>query len=211
MSNTIYEIISRKEAKEKGLIHYYTGKPCKHGHISLRQVCDWGCTFCVKLRSQHPNTKKKNKEYAIKNYDKIRQWQKIYENTADYKKATKKYRDLNKDTIREYREKNKDSIKKLRTNFYKRNPNKQSEYSRLRNTRLENAITNWDGEPELIKQLYSKRNELNELWGTNLEVDHIIPINPKDKSVCGLHCWANLQLLDKKINSAKGDKYNTDW
>jgi predicted CoA-binding protein len=45
----------------------------------------------------------------------------------------------------------------------------------------------------------------------SLDVDHIIPLNPKDQSVCGLHCWANLQILDKSLNLIKGSKYQTDW
>lgn len=35
------------------------------------------------------------------------------------------------------------------------------------------------------------------------DVDHIVPI--KSKTVCGLHCWDNLQLLDKSLNSKKGN------
>lgn len=45
----------------------------------------------------------------------------------------------------------------------------------------------------------------------DLVVDHIIPINPRDTSVCGLHCWDNLQLLDRNLNSEKHDNYTKDW
>lgn len=41
-----------------------------------------------------------------------------------------------------------------------------------------------------------------------LEVDHIVPII--SPIVCGLHCWHNLQLLDKKLNASKGNKYWPD-
>jgi len=30
------------------------------------------------------------------------------------------------------------------------------------------------------------------------------------KYVCGLHCWANLQLLDKSANGSKHDTYQAD-
>lgn len=39
------EIITRKQAKEQGLTHYFTGKPCKHGHVAKRLVAG-GCVEC---------------------------------------------------------------------------------------------------------------------------------------------------------------------
>ena len=82
MTNDI-EIISRKEAKERGLKRYFTGKPCKHGHIAERGVLS-GCLEChrIKLKSQdrskykYPLAKKaeyqRNKERYI-NYKKQNQ------------------------------------------------------------------------------------------------------------------------------------------
>lgn len=61
------DIITLKEAKEKGLIYYYTGKPCKHGHDSLRLVKGGACRQCKnefseKLRNR-PEAKQKATEY----------------------------------------------------------------------------------------------------------------------------------------------------
>jgi hypothetical protein len=41
------EIIARSEAKAKGLKRYFTGKPCKHGHVSERYVVAWHCCECA--------------------------------------------------------------------------------------------------------------------------------------------------------------------
>lgn len=38
--------VSRKLALEKGLKHYFTGKPCKRGHLSVRGVNKWNCLEC---------------------------------------------------------------------------------------------------------------------------------------------------------------------
>jgi hypothetical protein len=42
-------IISRKDAKQLGLKRYFTGKPCKHGHIDERRVHDGACTECQRI------------------------------------------------------------------------------------------------------------------------------------------------------------------
>lgn len=40
------KVITKKEAKEKGLKRYFTGKPCKHGHVAERHVGTGGCIPC---------------------------------------------------------------------------------------------------------------------------------------------------------------------
>lgn len=52
-----YTIISQKEAKTLGLKHYFTGKPCKYGHISKRHIGGI-CVACGKER----NAKEKEKD-----------------------------------------------------------------------------------------------------------------------------------------------------
>lgn len=44
------EIISRSDAKAKGLRRYFTGKPCIHGHMSERYV---GRGTCLTCNSEH--------------------------------------------------------------------------------------------------------------------------------------------------------------
>lgn len=45
------ELITRKQAKAKGLKRYFTGVPCKHGHISDRHVSTAACRECARLKS----------------------------------------------------------------------------------------------------------------------------------------------------------------
>lgn len=49
------DIIQRQEALAAGLTHYFTGKPCKRGHISKRYVRDKACSECgrTKAREQY--------------------------------------------------------------------------------------------------------------------------------------------------------------
>jgi hypothetical protein len=44
------EIITRAEAKALGLKRYFTGEPCKHGHVCERLVHKWECLECYRKR-----------------------------------------------------------------------------------------------------------------------------------------------------------------
>lgn len=41
------KIISRQDAIRAGLMHYYTGKPCRNGHQSHRYTTTGGCKECI--------------------------------------------------------------------------------------------------------------------------------------------------------------------
>jgi 5-methylcytosine-specific restriction endonuclease McrA len=46
------EIITRAEARAKGLKRYFSGEPCGNGHIAERFVCNSMCCECGKLRQR---------------------------------------------------------------------------------------------------------------------------------------------------------------
>lgn len=47
-------IISRLDAAAKNLKKYYTGLPCKHGHLAPRWVCNTACEDCANPRLKAP-------------------------------------------------------------------------------------------------------------------------------------------------------------
>lgn len=49
-SNSIYRI--RKQAAEAGLVRFYTGIPCVHGHTAERYTSNAICVTCQSLREQ---------------------------------------------------------------------------------------------------------------------------------------------------------------
>lgn len=75
------EIITRKEATEKGLKYYFTGKPCKHGHLCKRYTIGGQCSSCNKKHFRLWRIENKEKHYEIskkwkkKNYDLIKESQ----------------------------------------------------------------------------------------------------------------------------------------
>lgn len=88
------QISPRQEAKIKNLKKYFTGKPCKYGHISMRNTSTGQCNTCL------DNLYKLNKEYFIK---KANKWKK--ENPGKRLKIVKNWKDKNKDypRIRDHR------------------------------------------------------------------------------------------------------------
>lgn len=41
------QILSRREAKEKQQATYFTGQPCKHGHVAYRYTQSGTCSECI--------------------------------------------------------------------------------------------------------------------------------------------------------------------
>jgi hypothetical protein len=194
---------SRADAKEKGLKLYFTGNPCKFGHISNRYISNGCCVDCDKSKSQKNYVK--NKKTILEVGKNWRQNNPNYNDTwlSNNRNYHKHWRSITK---HKYIHTRKVCERRWRLN----NPDRIIMYTRIRKQTVKSAIPSWY-EHSLINILYKRRNELSVLWDIKLEVDHIIPLNPKDKSVCGLHCWANLQLIDKQINLIKGDRYQTNW
>jgi hypothetical protein len=56
-------IISRAEAKTIGYKKYFTGKPCKHGHISERYTNSKHCIQCLTERNKTPASREYYKKY----------------------------------------------------------------------------------------------------------------------------------------------------
>ena len=68
------EIISRVEAKIKGLTRYYTGSPCKRGHYVERKISNGTCVECARLSSRAKRSTKDQREKD-----------KLYRSTKEYK------------------------------------------------------------------------------------------------------------------------------
>ena len=86
------QIITRQEAIAQGLRRYFTGKPCKRGHIAERKRSDGNCLTCLAAHK---------KAYREANPDKVAAGQKVWR-TANREKVaarTKAYREANREEI----------------------------------------------------------------------------------------------------------------
>lgn len=52
---------TRDRAIELGLDSYFTGKPCRRGHVEPRRVSDWACRSCAKINKYAWDKKNSNK------------------------------------------------------------------------------------------------------------------------------------------------------
>ncbi len=43
------QVVDREEARNKGLKRYFTGIPCKHGHVNERIVINAQCIDCAEV------------------------------------------------------------------------------------------------------------------------------------------------------------------
>jgi hypothetical protein len=83
----------------------------------------------------------------------------------------------------------------------KRQWNIKRKYNRLR------ATPAW-ADMEAINRIYYEAARLSQLDGIKRNVDHIIPL--KHKLVCGLHVENNLQILTKKENETKHNRFDIE-
>ncbi len=184
--------------------------------------CRNSCKLCMaKQRKDRRESnlelyKNRDKEYYIKNKTKINKRSNAYREKNKDKLNTYavNYRDTHRSSIRkkdrEFYNNNKSSICKVKSEYRKRVKHTsgyiitQRIKSAKRRALKLNATPSWS-ESEKIKVLYEKSVWLESLTGLKYNVDHIIPL--QNESVCGLHVWWNLQILESKLNFSKGNKY----
>lgn len=187
------KIISRKEAKEQKLIHFFTGIPCKNNHIEKRLTSTGDCTLCKNEREKRRYHKTggayHKKMYKEKREEKIsKQMKRQKENHEEYLAYQKEWRGKNKDRIAQYR---------------KDNAAKYAHHAAKRKTAKLQATPLW-AELDDIEKVYEECNHISSETGTPHHVDHIVPL--RNKNVCGLHCLDNLQILEAEENLKKRNR-----
>ncbi|AUR97483.1 coil containing protein [Vibrio phage 1.239.O._10N.261.52.F6] len=222
------EIITRKEAIERGLKRYFTGKPCKHGHISERRVSDSKCCVCIA---------EKNRKYREQNKESVTERMRKYreQNKEEAIDRARKYREQNKDKIAEYREQNKDKRAEINRKYREQNKEKIAERMRkwqkanpeqvfIRNT-LNRILNNWKGGRakaedllgytcEQLREHIESQFDDGMSWDNRSEfhIDHIKPVKAfldegvTDPSI--INALDNLQPLWAHENLSKSARWD---
>ena len=105
------DILTRQDALAQGLTHYFTGKPCKRGHVGARYVKTRSCIQCTALHNAafYAANPGKSTEYSqrwqARNPDKVKatESRRVRHRTDEVRARELAYRERTRDQRRAYR------------------------------------------------------------------------------------------------------------
>jgi 5-methylcytosine-specific restriction endonuclease McrA len=180
---------TRKEARETGATHYYTGEPCSRGHIALRKL-KGVCVECMKEDWAVDNAKRAAKPKS-----------------EAAKAAAKRYYDNNKELVKlKALGRSNEDRRRYRNAWKDRNPLEVKASTKHRRDKHKQATPKWLTleHKAAIKKLYIDAMTVSKITGVPYVVDHIVPLRGQD--VCGLHVPWNLQVMSREENLKKSNK-----
>lgn len=221
-------VISRSEARESGFDRYFTGAPCKRGHVSERYTSCATCIECCNKQSTewsaaHPEIKKVTakkwrdgnpgiarqmiKDWRARNVDHVRERNKVWrgENWERYRNfpSTK----AGPEASKKWKQENPERYSGALRRWKKDNRLKVQAAERNREAKKRNGGAHTAG--DIISILKAQRGKCaycKVRLGDKYHVDHIKPL-----SRGGLNDRKNLQMLCALCNLSKGPKDQIDF
>lgn len=184
---------TRAEAKALGATHYFTGTPCKHGHIAPRKT-KGACTDCLKVEWQQ--AAKIRAEYFQQ-----------YNASNAGQEAKQRYYEKNRAQVIARAQARPTAEKQMyKTTYKQKNPDLYKALTSFRRRRFRDATPPWltHKQKSEIRQLYRIAITMSQTTGERYVVDHIIPL--QGDAVCGLHVPWNLRVITQEENLVKSNK-----
>lgn len=184
---------TRAEAKSTGAKYYFTGEPCKHGHVALRKT-KGSCVECLKIEWEEGNQaraeyfREYNRREEVK--DRKNEWYQENREMVINNAATRPAH-----VLREYR------------NTWKTNNKTQIRAdTKARRRKHREATPKWLSRKQRseIRQIYQIAITMTQTTGEQYVVDHIVPL--RSEVVCGLHVPWNLRVITQEENLKKSNK-----
>lgn len=213
---------TRAEAKLLGVKYYFTGKPCKHGHI-VKRYMNGCCCECQRIRmlNYSRSNPEENRARAAAFYKEHPEKSLAYtkqryaDNPEKFREYSKQWYANNKEKLLEYAKRYyKDNTEQMianAQNWQKLNPAKVNANANKRRAQKLSAIPKWEtpGDIAHIKWLYKQANLLTKSTGIVFHLDHIYPL--QGETMCGLHTPSNLQIITQNENNQKFNKNPEDF
>lgn len=200
----------------KGLTRYFTGVPCKNGHIAERMLPSSTCIVCNRERASawgkaNPGlAKERTKQWKRANPDKVKTLAGRYrdKNRQALREKHRAYNAERMQTIlercRQYREQNPDKRKATQRAYRQANPDKGTADAAKRRSALLQRTAPW-ADYNIIRFFYATRTYLAKDTGSEWHVDHVVPL--RGRRVSGLHTHHNLVVVPALENIRKGSKF----
>jgi 5-methylcytosine-specific restriction endonuclease McrA len=184
---------TRSDAKSLGAPYYFTGFPCKHGHVALRKT-KGSCLECLKVEWEVGKVKRKD-YFAAYNRSEVGQQSKA------------RYYETNKEVvIQRALSRNLEDQRRYKAAWKKANPEEVKASTNDRRRRHKNATPKWLSaeQKQEIREIYKEAIRRTKEEGIPYVVDHVFPL--RGVEVCGLHVPENLQILTAEENLRKTNK-----
>lgn len=199
-------LIPRQVALARGLRNYFTGKPCRRGHMDERKADRKYCLTC-KLEKDREKCALPDMKAKRAAYDRQR-----WENDRDYMvEKNRSYYAKNADAVnaqkREYRVENLEMLTAANRVWRAANPHVHRHHNSSRKKMTKRATPPW-ADMVSIRAVYAEAERLSIETGVLHHVDHIVPL--KGDNVCGLHVHWNLRPLPWRDNLSKKNKFHEE-
>lgn len=216
------EIISKEEATRLSMKYYFTGKPCKRGHLSYRNVKYGVCLECAREKSKEKyhsdessriSRLEKQKEYRNENKELFAERYKAFyqKNRERLLKQDAEYRANNKEKEaarhKIYRQARLQECLQ-RERRYREN-NKEAVQAKLARRRGMIAAAGDSFKPGDVKKILLLQKGRCAGCGNKIPKYHIDHIKPLSKG--GSNSKGNIQLLCQGCNLAKAAKLPEVW
>lgn len=188
---------TRAEAKAAGAKYYFTGEPCKHGHIAPRKT-KGACLECLKVEWEQG--KERRAEYFAQ-----------YNKSEAGQKAKQAYYERNRDMVVAKALATPAHIKnQYRKAWAGRNLTSVRANTKNRRRKHQEATPPWITRKQKteMRSLYQIAITTTQLTGEKYVVDHIWPL--RSDVVCGLHVPWNLRVITRVENLAKSNSLPPD-
>lgn len=148
-------------------------------------------------------------KHREKRIDKAKEYYK--ENSTKIKNRNKERLDESREVQRKYRVANRQHVTRVNKLWRLANRDKLTANETRRKAWLRQALPKWhndEWEAFVVQETYHLSKIRTEMLGIRFNVDHIVPL--VSDHVCGLHCSANMQILERLANISKGNRYWPD-